>query len=246
MKLSPLQPMSHSQVCVSGDVTIHPSAVIAPGVLLQANPNSRIVIAAGACIGMGTILHADQGTLEVGESANLGTGVLFIGSGTIGANACIGSSSTLLNISIPKQQVLPSGSLLGDTSRHVSTGEPTPVEVTEAREVPKNVHQETQANSKHHADSSATHAPNQSADYSIWDVPPTWDVPPSPVSSTSKLSSEENKQTAASNPTQSSQERAQPSISVEKREVYGRAYVNQLLVKLMPHTQQRNQSVDDT
>ena len=127
--------MSHSQICVSGDVTIHPSAVIAPGVLLQADSNSRIVIAAGACIGMGTILHADQGTLEVGESANIGTGVLFIGSGNIGAHACIGSSCTIFNTDVPKQHVLPSGSLLGDTSRQIQTEVPQQVEVTEAERI---------------------------------------------------------------------------------------------------------------
>lgn len=115
----PLQPLSNSNSLVSGDVTIDPSAAIAPGVLLLAEPNSRIVIAAGVCIGMGSIIHARQGTLEVDPGAVLGAGVIVVGSGNIGANACIGSSTTILNSSIQPQQVVSPGSLIGDESRQI-------------------------------------------------------------------------------------------------------------------------------
>jgi carbon dioxide concentrating mechanism protein CcmN len=117
MYLPPLQAMQDSQVRVSGDVTIHPSAVIAPGVLLQASPDSAIVIGAGVCIGMGSVLHACEGKLEIQEGVSLGAGVLMVGSGTIGARACIGSLSTLLNTSVDGQVLVPSGSILGDRSR---------------------------------------------------------------------------------------------------------------------------------
>ncbi len=50
---------------VSGSVTIHPSVAIAPGVLFQTDPESQIIIAAGACIGIGVILHTHKGILEV-------------------------------------------------------------------------------------------------------------------------------------------------------------------------------------
>jgi len=60
-------------------VTIHPSAAIAPGVLLQADPESQIIIAAGVCVGMGTILHAHAGILEVSQEQNIGAGVLIVG-----------------------------------------------------------------------------------------------------------------------------------------------------------------------
>jgi len=71
MHLSPLQPISNSHFYVSGNVTIHPSAAIAPGVLLQADPESQIIIAAGVCVGMGTILHAHAGILEVSQEQTL-------------------------------------------------------------------------------------------------------------------------------------------------------------------------------
>ncbi|WP_009633981.1 hypothetical protein [Synechocystis sp. PCC 7509] len=117
MKFPPLQPISNTHYYVNGDVTIHPGAAIAPGVLLQADPESQIIIGAGACIGMGAILHAYQGVLEVGESANIGTGVLIVGKGKIGINACIGSMTTIFNSSVESGEVLPPGSLLGDSSR---------------------------------------------------------------------------------------------------------------------------------
>ncbi|MEH2285651.1 MAG: transferase [Nostoc sp.] len=112
---------------ISGEVTIHPSAVLAPGVILQAAVNSKIIIGAGVCIGMGAILQVHEGTLEVEVGANLGAGFLMVGKGKIGANACIGSATTVFNYSVEPGQVVPPGSILGDTSRQIAqTKEPEP------------------------------------------------------------------------------------------------------------------------
>jgi carbon dioxide concentrating mechanism protein CcmN len=117
MRLPPLQLMSDTHFFVSGDVTIHPTAAIAPGVLLEADPDSQLIIQAGVCIGMGTTLHAQQGILEIDTGASLGSGVLMVGSGKIGANACIGSMATLFNASVEPEQIIAAGTLVGDTSR---------------------------------------------------------------------------------------------------------------------------------
>lgn len=138
MYLPPLQPMNHSHFCVSGNVTIHPSAVIAPGVLLQADPESQVIIAAGACIGMGAILHAHQGTIEVEEGANIGAGVLIVGKGKIGANACIGSATTILNSSIGWGEVVAPASVVGDTSRQIAEPKPEEAATTEASDSESN------------------------------------------------------------------------------------------------------------
>lgn len=132
MKFPPLQPISNTHYYVNGDVTIHPGAAIAPGVLLQADPESQIIIGAGACIGMGAVLHAYQGVLEVGESANIGTGVLIIGGCKIGINACIGSMTTIFNSFVESGAVLAPGSLVGDSSR---PAEGQLAEVTQEEEV---------------------------------------------------------------------------------------------------------------
>ncbi|MBN3910721.1 MAG: transferase [Nostoc sp. NMS1] len=112
---------------ISGEVTIHPSAVLAPGVILQAAENSKIIIGPGVCIGMGAILQVHEGTIEVEAGANLGAGFLMVGKGKIGANACIGSATTVFNYSVEPAQVVPPGSILGDTSRQIAqTNQPEP------------------------------------------------------------------------------------------------------------------------
>lgn len=125
MPLPPLEPISNSHFCKSGDVTIHASAAIAPGAILQADPDSRIIINAGVCIGMGAILHAHQGILEVETGATIGASVLVVGKGKIGANACIGSATTIWNSSVAPAQVVPPSSLLGDTGRQISEPQET-------------------------------------------------------------------------------------------------------------------------
>jgi carbon dioxide concentrating mechanism protein CcmN len=106
-----------THLLVSGNVVIHPTATIAPDVLLQADPDCQLVVAAGACIGTGSVLHAYQGKLTIESGATLGSGVLVVGHGTIGAEACIGAMSTIINRSIEANQSVPPGSLIGDHSR---------------------------------------------------------------------------------------------------------------------------------
>jgi carbon dioxide concentrating mechanism protein CcmN len=104
-------------VHLDGNVSIDPSAAIAPGVLLQAEENSRITIGAGVCIGAGTIVHAAGGNLDICMGVCLGRGVLIIGSGTIERNACIGAGTTAIDPQIEEGAVIPTHSLIGDRSR---------------------------------------------------------------------------------------------------------------------------------
>jgi carbon dioxide concentrating mechanism protein CcmN len=112
-----LRPISISHYYVSGDVTIQEGVAIAPGVLIQADPDSCVVIKTGACIGIGAILHASKGVLEIGEGANIGAEVLLVGQVSIGRNACVGAASTILNSSVASGILIPSGSVVGDLSR---------------------------------------------------------------------------------------------------------------------------------
>ena len=121
MYLPPLQAMHDSQTRSAGNVTVHPSAAIAPGVLLQAEQDSQIIIAANVCIGMGSVLHAYGGLIEIQEGANLGAGVLILGSSRIGSFTCIGTSSTVIDSSVASRKIVPPGSLLGDQSRMTVT-----------------------------------------------------------------------------------------------------------------------------
>ncbi|MCX7594872.1 MAG: transferase [Fischerella sp.] len=133
MSVPPLRLGNNFDSYISGEVIIHPTAVLAPGVILQAAPNSKIIVGSGVCIGMGSILKVHQGTLEVEAGANLGAGFLMIGEGKIGANACIGAATTVFNCSVEPGQVVAPGSVLGDTSRHVSDS----VDTTDQTQPPK-------------------------------------------------------------------------------------------------------------
>ena len=120
MHLPTLPLSSNSHVYVEGDVSIDPSAAIAAGVILRAAPGGKITIAAGVCIGMGSILHAYQGLIEVGVGANLGAGVLIVGNCTIGVNACIGSATTIWNSSLDPGVVVAAGSVVGEKGRQIT------------------------------------------------------------------------------------------------------------------------------
>lgn len=135
MFFPPLQPITPVQSCVSGDVSIDPSAAISPGVLLQADPDCRIVIAAGVCIGMGSILHAHGGDIVVEQGAIIGAGVLAIGKVKIGANACVGSLTTLFNSDVQQSSALAAGSVIGDRSRQIVLDE-RPVSTPESIPAP--------------------------------------------------------------------------------------------------------------
>ena len=104
-------------VYLDGNVSIDPTAAIAPGVLLQAEENSRITIGAGVCIGAGTIVHASGGNLDIGAGVCIGRGVLIIGSGTIDRHACIGAGTTIFDPQIAEDTVIATHSLIGDRSR---------------------------------------------------------------------------------------------------------------------------------
>lgn len=122
----PILPLSsNSHIYVEGDVSVDPSAVIASGVILRADPDSKIRIAADVCIGTGSILHAHRGNLEVETGANLGAGVLVVGKSRIGAHACIGAITTIWNDSIEPRQVVPPGSLVGNKERQLVDGSST-------------------------------------------------------------------------------------------------------------------------
>ncbi len=102
-------------ICMIGDVVVDPGAVIGQGVILQAAPGSQITIAAGACIGSGSVLHAWTGKLEIQTGATLGAGVLVVGRCSVGAYACVGTISTIWNTDVPAEATVAPGSILGET-----------------------------------------------------------------------------------------------------------------------------------
>lgn len=136
MSLFPLQPATQAEVYILGDVQIDPSAAIAPGVILQAAPDCQITIAAGACLGMGTIICASYGDVAVEAGVILGAGVLILGQATVGANSCIGAATTIYNTTVEPMQFVQAGTVLGDTSREVKFIEQVEEEGTATTAIP--------------------------------------------------------------------------------------------------------------
>ena len=112
--------MSHTHYCVVGDVTVDDSAAIAPGVVLQALPGSRIVIGKGVCLAGGVCVQSKSGVLKIGSGVTLGANVLVVGSGSIGSNACISPGSTLMNPQIEDDGLLPPNTLSSEPSTRSS------------------------------------------------------------------------------------------------------------------------------
>ncbi|MEP0751569.1 transferase [Trichocoleus sp. Lan] len=220
MHLPLLPPLGNSQVYVKGDVSIEDGAAIAPGAILQAAPDSKIIIAAGVCIGMGTILHAYEGTIEVETGAVLGAGVLVVGKSKIGANACIGSTTTVFNSNVESWQVVPPGSLFGDNTRQIAD---TPT-----------------------ADTPTADTPTAASSEAVLD--PQVNQEDVPAASTGEET--QNGQAIASTLSTSSSEdtpnELTPSSPTAGTPVYGQANLNRLLTTLFPHYKSANHPPKDT
>ncbi|MEM6520189.1 MAG: hypothetical protein AAF722_12770, partial [Cyanobacteria bacterium P01_C01_bin.70] len=97
---------------VGSNVEVAPDVAIATGAVLEAAPGAALIVAAGVCIGAGVVVQATGGKLVLEVGVNLGGGVLILGQGKVGAHACIGANSTLLNPQVESGAVLPMRSLL--------------------------------------------------------------------------------------------------------------------------------------
>jgi carbon dioxide concentrating mechanism protein CcmN len=203
--LPPPQPTLNKDIRISGDVEIHPTASLASGVILQAAPNHKIVVGADACIGMGAIINAAQGSVEIGSGAILGAGVLIIGASKIGSNCCIGTSTTIFQSDVAAMVVIEPGSIIGDGSRQVeknSNEQPA----TQSSKNGKNVERFTVNDSKSDSVNKPQHQTAQNSNY----------IPDSPSVTQAETST-------------------QIPLDQQKKPVVGQLYINELLITLFPH-----------
>ncbi|MBE9198382.1 MULTISPECIES: transferase [unclassified Nodularia (in: cyanobacteria)] len=246
MSVPPLHLSNNFDSYTSGEVTIHPSAVLAPGVILQAAVNSKMIIGPGVCIGMGSILQVSEGTLEVEAGANLGAGFLMVGKGKIGANACVGSATTVFNCSIEPGKVIPPGSILGDTSRQIeqtqqlesstNNGSETSHEEQPEAENSLDADEETVMSST--TISATTYWKFKHQSTSSSESSPTSSSQPPPVEEKTKATNSIPQKPKSSQP---------PTESPNSfgNQIYGQLSINRLLVTLFPHRQSLNDSISD-
>ncbi|WGV26520.1 transferase [Halotia branconii] len=251
MSVPPLRLSNNFDSYISGEVIIHPSAVLAPGVILQAAVNSKIVIGPGVCIGMGSIIQADTGTLEVEAGANLGAGFLMVGKGKIGANACIGSATTVFNYSVAAGVVIPPGSILGDTSRQIDDKKQPKLPPDSA--VSNNV-QNQQDNSLGENEDKVISSTNLSASAFLeFKQQIAYPAKPSPNSQSHSTPVESDTNSSGSkeasiNPDSQNFESNQPateSLNSSGNQIYGQGSINRLLTTLFPHRQSLNNPISD-
>ncbi|MEO0012437.1 MAG: hypothetical protein RLZZ535_826 [Cyanobacteriota bacterium] len=204
--LPPPQPTINKDIRISGDVEIHPTASLAPGVILQAAPEHKIIVGADACIGMGAIINAAQGSIEIGSGAILGAGVLIIGASKIGSNCCIGTSTTIFQSDVAAMVVVEPGSIIGDGSRQADKNSHEQSE-TQSSKNSKNVNYiGVKSDSKSDSVDKPKHQSVQNSNY----VPDSPSVTPV--------------ETATQNP-----------LNQNKKPVVGQLYINELLITLFPH-----------
>ncbi|MBD2528182.1 transferase [Nostoc flagelliforme FACHB-838] len=240
---------------ISGEVTIHPSAVLAPGVILQAAVNSKIIIGPGVCIGMGAILQVHEGTLEVEAGANLGAGFLMVGKGKIGANACIGSATTVFNYSVEPGQVVPPASILGDTSRQIaptkepepSTSNPASTSVSSPKEEENGSGgvKEKAVSSNFSASAVVDFKQNKSISY--FKSPATAESKSPPVEEPTN-DADSTLQEAAQPSTEHNLDPSQPPAESPNgfgTQIYGQGSISRLLTTLFPHRQSLSNPNDD-
>lgn len=212
--LPPPQPVLNTDIRISGDVEIHPTASLAPGVILQASPNSRIVIGADVCIGMGVIINACQGSIEIDSGAILGAGVLIIGESKIGNHACIGTSTTVFQASVAAMAVIEPGSIIGDISRQINLEENQ--QHTKADTQAKSESQKNYRNDSHNS---------QEATYSKYNS----------ATQPNQTMGQNSQQEQNSDSIPQVETSVEPQVQTEKVPVVGQVYINELLVTLFPH-----------
>lgn len=135
MQLPPVHSISLSEYFVSGNVIIHETAVIAPGVILEAAPDCQIIIDAGVCLGLGCVITAQVGNIRIQEQVAIAPGSLIIGPVNIGSSACIGARSTIFQQDIESQALISPGSLLINSP--VNQPHPPPLPIDHSPDFPQ-------------------------------------------------------------------------------------------------------------
>ena len=219
---------------VSGEVVIHPTAAIASGVLLQADPGCKVVIEAGVCVGSGSILHANQGDLVLESGVILGSGVLIVGSSTIGENACVGSLTTILGCSVEARQFIPAESVLGDRSRQIETAaEPAATLPTAPPATPFAKQPDRNGGAANAGVTNPYTYPYAELESPWSSKPPSPLQPPAPAPSDRNGSQPEPQPAAVSTPP--------PPV---QQVVYGRTYLEKMMIRMFPHRQAIDSSPD--
>jgi len=249
MSLPILQPRTTPAIQVRGDVSIDDSAIIANGVIINAPEDSKIIVHAGVCLGMGCIITAFPGaTIEIKANAILGAGCLIFGACVIGNQVSLGSAVTIYNIignqvslgsavtiyntDIEPLSVIPSGMVKGDRSRTV-TIESEPVTTTQ-----KQVNQETESHitssNKELSDAAKREKHINSYKNLNKSTDPTSTYDQIPADSLGNINQEQDLGQDSDTPPINTDDDPWNIKSDSPKQVVGQVYINKLLLTLFP------------
>ncbi len=229
MEPSPLHFVSHTHYYRGGDVVIDASAAIAPGVVLRAAPGASIRVGPGACIGAGVVIQAKQGCVFIESGVSLGTGVLIVGHGHLGKDACVGPSSTLINPAIAANEVIPPCFLMDRHGpRPSASGAPTQPQESANHFHSPDIHlQDGPVPSVPISPRTSPTVQPQAVSPKAVDIP---DVEGQSPKSNGQVYKNSFRETNDNNGTSS-------AVVPQGRHVYGRDHLNSLLSALFPHRQ---------
>jgi carbon dioxide concentrating mechanism protein CcmN len=189
---------------------------------------------------MGSILQVDEGTIEVEAGVSLGAGFLMVGQGKIGMNACIGAATTLFNCSVAQALVVPPGSILGDTTRQITTEVVEPVSNQADTTTKKPKANETKVTTSTSFSASAAVQFQQNS-------VTTTEAPPSENQSATVENNLTNTTDGVTEPSgeNTASENGSQSPNSFGTQIYGQGSIQRLLGTLFPHRQALNNPVGD-
>ncbi|MGK7921893.1 MAG: hypothetical protein AB4080_18005 [Trichodesmium sp.] len=258
MQLSPLQHITNIEPFVSGDVKIDPSVAIAPGVIIQAANNCQVIIGSGVCIGMGAIIHAYHGNIEIESGATIGSGVLLVGKSKIGANVCIGALATIIEEDLESDKVVLPASITGNSGREIldnNTFTPTKTNFLKNQNSSKNVDTLDKFSENNYI-SNLENTSLSSEETETETEQANTQLQSANTSSSSEETEQANTQLQLANTSSSSEEteteteesktqlQSESSPNIDPQ-IYGKEYVNQIMKTLFPHKNSLSSHPDD-
>jgi carbon dioxide concentrating mechanism protein CcmN len=201
---------------------------------------------------MGSVIQVDTGTLLIEDGASLGAGFLMVGEGKIGANACIGSATTVFRCSVSAGQVVAPGSILGDKGRNT-------IDIETASSNQPNSTQNTQeeledvwapSNNSNSFSSNNSYNINNGYNSSSTIKQPSLGSTPTLDNPDMVPSSPDTNNTSSLLPqNQPESNSIQPQANIEQdtfgTHISGKASIQRLLVTLFPHRQALNKPLLD-
>jgi carbon dioxide concentrating mechanism protein CcmN len=182
----------------------------------------------------------------------------MVGQGTIGGNACIGAATTVFNCSVAPEQVVPAGSILGDSSRQVDENQNQPPTETSSDTTVTNPPEAEPEKQKEKVVTSTQFSATTFVDFkqestSVSPPTPTPKSQSPPVAETPLVTNSTPEETSlpGSQATNSQEPEPSPANAENSQifgtQIYGQGSINRLLTTLFPHRQSlSNQNSDNS